>query len=72
MCNDANVDKVFRHAILDAEGALPEGYTAQQLTPALLGYLGVTDHEWRDEIAYPYLHHTMYYTEVQREPAYST
>ena len=37
------MDKAFWHAVLDADGAVPEGYTAAGLTPELLEYLGSTD-----------------------------
>jgi hypothetical protein len=45
----------FWQAVLDADGAVPEGYTAAELTPELLGYLGSTDPFLRDEVAFEVL-----------------
>ena len=49
------MDKAFWHAVLDADGAVPEGYTAAGLTPELLEYLGSTDPFLRDEVAFEVL-----------------
>ena len=49
------MDNAFWQAILDADGAIPEGHTVEELTPHLLAYLGSTDPFLRDEIAYPIL-----------------
>jgi hypothetical protein len=49
------MDKAFWQSILDANGAVPEGHTVEELTPELLTYLGSTDPFLRDEVAYPLL-----------------
>jgi hypothetical protein len=49
------VDKAFWQAILDADGAVPQGYTVTELTPELLRYLGTTDPFLRDEVAFEML-----------------
>jgi hypothetical protein len=46
------MDKAFWQAILDADGAVPEGCTIAELTPELLALLGSTDSELRDGVAY--------------------
>ncbi|MFL5800521.1 MAG: DUF2785 domain-containing protein [Roseiflexaceae bacterium] len=45
------MDKAFWQAILDADGAVPEGYAVAELTPELLALLGSTDPFLRDEVA---------------------
>ncbi len=45
------MDKAFWKSVIDSGFAVPEGYTVQQLTPELVGYLSSTDGELRDEIA---------------------
>ena len=47
--------KAFWQAVLNADGAVPEGYTAAGLTPELLEYLGSTDPFLRDEVAFEVL-----------------
>jgi hypothetical protein len=46
------MDNAFWQAILDADGAVPEGYSVAQLTPELLALLGSTDPFLRDGVAY--------------------
>jgi len=46
------VDKEFWVAIAKNDFAIPEGYTLDELTKTLFGYLGSTDPELRDDIAY--------------------
>jgi uncharacterized protein DUF2785 len=46
------MDKEFWVAIASNDYAVPEGHTLQELTRTLFGYLGSTDPELRDEIAY--------------------
>jgi hypothetical protein len=49
------MDNAFWQSILDADGAVPEGHTVDELTPELLALLGSTDPILRDEVAYPIL-----------------
>lgn len=49
------MDKAFWQAIIEADFAVPDGYSAQDLTPELVGYLGSTDPELRDTLSYPIL-----------------
>jgi hypothetical protein len=46
------MDKRFWHRIIDANGALPPGNAIATLTAELTSYLGSTDGELRDDIAY--------------------
>lgn len=46
------MDKDFWVSISNNEYAVPEGYSLENLTELLFGYLGSTDPELRDEIAY--------------------
>jgi hypothetical protein len=46
------MDKEFWVSISNNEYAVPEGYSLENLTELLFGYLGSTDPELRDEIAY--------------------
>lgn len=46
------MDKQFWNKIIEDEYALPEGHNVTNLTQELLSYLGSTDPELRDEIAY--------------------
>jgi hypothetical protein len=46
------VDKDFWVSLSNNEYAIPEGYSLENLTELLFGYLGSTDPELRDEIAY--------------------
>lgn len=62
------MDQSFWQTALDADGALPEGYTVAELTPELLGYLGSTDPVLRDDLAYPLLDtwvHSGHYTPAE-------
>ena len=49
------MDTAFWKSILDADGAVPDGYTVAQLTPELLGLLGSTDSRLRDGVGYTLL-----------------
>jgi hypothetical protein len=49
------MDKAFWQSVLDADGAVPEGHTVEELTPHLLAYLGSTDPFLRDEVAFEVL-----------------
>ncbi len=49
------MDNTFWQAILDADGAVPEGYSVAQLTPELLALLGSADPFLRDGVAYTLL-----------------
>ncbi|MBI5959222.1 MAG: DUF2785 domain-containing protein [Chloroflexi bacterium] len=44
--------KPFWQAIIDSDYAIPQGYSVGGLTPELVSYLGSTDPDLRDEIAY--------------------
>jgi len=46
------VDKEFWVAIAINDYKIPDGYTLDELTQTLFGYLGSTDPELRDDIAY--------------------
>jgi hypothetical protein len=46
------MDKSFWQSIIDADYALPDGYTTRDLVPELIGYLGSTDPQLRDIFAY--------------------
>jgi len=46
------VDKEFWISIAKTDYKIPEGYSLQELTKTLFGYLGSTDPELRDDIAY--------------------
>jgi hypothetical protein len=46
------VDRSFWRVIANDENALPQGEWVAELTPELLGWLGSTDPELRDEFAY--------------------
>lgn len=50
-------EKAFWKAIAESQYDLPVGYTVDDLTPELLGYLGSPDAELRDEIAVETLTH---------------
>jgi len=49
------MDKTFWQAIIDAEYAVPAGYTREELTAELVGYLRLPDAELRDEFGYEIL-----------------
>lgn len=49
------MDKQSWKAIKENDYKVPEGHTAKSLTPELLGFLGSTDPELRDELAYAIL-----------------
>lgn len=49
------MDKAFWQAVVDADYALPTGYSVGQLTPELLGFLGSADVEVRDPFGYTIL-----------------
>jgi hypothetical protein len=49
------MDASFWQSILDADGAVPEGYTVAELTPELLALLDSTDAFLRDEVAFEVL-----------------
>ncbi len=51
------MDKIFWKHIVETDFALPEGYSAAQLTPELSGFLGSTDVEVRDPFGYTILTH---------------
>ncbi|NLF77854.1 MAG: DUF2785 domain-containing protein, partial [Chloroflexi bacterium] len=46
------MDAAFWQAIVDADYAVPEGYSARELMPELVSYLGSTDPQLRDHFAY--------------------
>jgi len=46
------IDKEFWISIAKNDYKIPEGYTLEELTKVLFGYLGSTDPELRDDIAY--------------------
>lgn len=46
------MDRSFWQKIVDDGFAVPEGYSAQQLMPELISYLGSTDSELRDRFGY--------------------
>ena len=46
------MDRSFWRVIANDENALPQGEWVAELTPELLGWLGSTDPELRDEFAY--------------------
>ncbi|GCE09105.1 DUF2785 domain-containing protein [Dictyobacter aurantiacus] len=46
------MDKAFWHNIIEDEYAVPSPYSIATLTPELLSYLGSTDSELREELAY--------------------
>jgi hypothetical protein len=54
------VDKPFWKSIQANDYAIPEGYTAAQLTPELFSYLGSPDPELRDDFTLPILAYWMY------------
>jgi hypothetical protein len=54
------MDKIFWKSIQANDYRIPEGYTAEQLTPELLGYLGSPDPELRDDFTLPILAYWMY------------
>ncbi|MGH2486986.1 MAG: DUF2785 domain-containing protein [Ktedonobacterales bacterium] len=63
------MDKAFWQAIIEADFAVPEGYSAPDLTPELVGYLGSTDPTLRDTISYPILDawlHTGQYSDDEK------
>ena len=49
------MDREFWQSVVDADGAIPEGHSAAELTPELLGYLGSPDPWLRDEVAFEVL-----------------
>ena len=49
------MDKQFWKAIQNNDCKVPKGHTTKSLTPELLSYLGSTDPELRDELAYAIL-----------------
>lgn len=49
------MERAFWQAVLDADGAMPEGHTAAELLPELVGYLGSTDPFLRDEVSFEVL-----------------
>ncbi len=49
------MDLNFWQAILDADCAVPSGYTAAGLTPELVGYFGSTDMHLREDIGFEVL-----------------
>lgn len=51
------MDKIFWKRIVESDFALPEGYSAAQLTPELSSFLGSTDVEVRDPFGYTILTH---------------
>jgi hypothetical protein len=54
------MDKAFWQAVLDADGAVPDGHTVAELTPQLLANLGAVDPELRDGLAFSTLEIWMY------------
>jgi len=46
------MDKEFWVSIAKNDYAIPKGYTLNELKEILFGYLGSTDPELRDDIAY--------------------
>lgn len=50
-------DKTFWQQIAANEFTVPEGYTVQQLTPALIDLLGDEDPDLRDDVGYMGLYH---------------
>lgn len=65
------MDKSFWQAIVDADYDVPSGRAAQELTPQLLTYLGSTDPELRDGLAYAildaWLHRGLYSDDEKRD-----
>lgn len=49
------MDKLFWKSIQENDCNIPEGHTVKSLTPELLSFLGSTDPELRDELAYAIL-----------------
>src|SRR4029078_3939571 len=49
------MDKAFWQAVLENECAVPDGHSVASLTPELLAYLGSTDPDLRDDIAFSIL-----------------
>ena len=49
------MDKQFWKAVQGNDYKVPEGHTVKSLTPELLSFLGSTDPELRDELAYAIL-----------------
>jgi len=49
------MEKQFWKAIQDNECKIPDGHTVNSLTPELLSFLGSTDPELRDDLAYAIL-----------------
>ena len=64
------MEKSFWRSIVEADYDLPTGYTARELTPELMTYLGSTDPELRDRIGYPildaWLHRGLYSDDEKR------
>lgn len=63
------MDKAFWQAIIEADFAAPEGYSARDLTPELVTYLGSTDLTLRDTLSYPILDawlHTGQYSDDEK------
>ena len=54
------MEKTFWKSIQANDYAIPEGYTVEQLTPELLGFLGSPDPELRDDFTLPILAYWMY------------
>src|SRR5512143_1092778 len=54
------MDKTFWKKIQTNDYAIPDGFTAAQLTPELLGYLGSPDPGLRDDFTLPILAYWMY------------
>jgi hypothetical protein len=54
------MDKIFWKSIQTNDYAIPAGYTAAQLTPELLSYLGSPDPELRDDFTLPILAYWLY------------
>lgn len=65
------MEKSFWRSVVEADYMVPAGYTAQELTPELMAYLGSTDPELRDDFAYPildaWLHRGVYSDEEKRD-----
>jgi hypothetical protein len=49
------MNREFWQSVVDADGALPEGHSAAELAPELLGYLGSPDPWLRDDVAFEVL-----------------
>lgn len=64
------MENVFWRSIVEADYNVPAGYTAHELTPELMTYLGSTDPEQRDGFGYPildaWLHRGLYSDEEKR------